>query len=177
MNSKVLSYWKDDVKMTSKVQPVAGYWAPYRENLWTRVCYFWRAEKERNREPRRTGKNFIEDITRWREDMNFIFEWQNNILRTSVASFCVFDDFLKISEVFPKLFRSVFLRFWWFSEDFRPPSEDFRSFSKIIPNTRRKFPNIFREFPKISEDIRRFQKIAEDFRGRPEDVSMIHQGI
>ena len=29
---------------------------------------------------------FIEDITRWREDMNFIFEWQNNILRTSAAS-------------------------------------------------------------------------------------------
>ena len=24
--------------------------------------------------------NYIEDITRWREDMNFIFEWQNNIL-------------------------------------------------------------------------------------------------
>ena len=24
-------------------------------------------------------KIFIEDITRWREDMNFIFEWQNNI--------------------------------------------------------------------------------------------------
>ena len=22
---------------------------------------------------------YIEDITRWREDMNFIFEWQNNI--------------------------------------------------------------------------------------------------
>ena len=31
---------------------------------------------------------FIEDITRWHEDMNFIFEWQNknNILRTSAAS-------------------------------------------------------------------------------------------
>ena len=28
----------------------------------------------------------IEDITRWREDMNFIFEWQNNILRISAAS-------------------------------------------------------------------------------------------
>ena len=28
----------------------------------------------------------IEDITRWRKDMNFIFEWQNNILRTSAAS-------------------------------------------------------------------------------------------
>ena len=31
-------------------------------------------------------RNDIEDITRWREDMNFIFEWQNNILRTSAAS-------------------------------------------------------------------------------------------
>ena len=29
---------------------------------------------------------YIEDITQWREDMNFIFEWQNNILRTSTAS-------------------------------------------------------------------------------------------
>ena len=29
---------------------------------------------------------YIEDITRWREDINFIFEWQNNILRTSSAS-------------------------------------------------------------------------------------------
>ena len=28
----------------------------------------------------------IEDITRWREDMNFIFERPNNILRTSAAS-------------------------------------------------------------------------------------------
>ena len=29
----------------------------------------------------------FEDITWWREDMNFIFffEWQNNILRTSAA--------------------------------------------------------------------------------------------
>ena len=31
-------------------------------------------------------ERYIEDITRWREDMNFIFEWQNNILRTSAAS-------------------------------------------------------------------------------------------
>ena len=28
----------------------------------------------------------IEDITRWREEMNFILEWQNNILRMSAAS-------------------------------------------------------------------------------------------
>ena len=31
-------------------------------------------------------KIYREDITRWGEDMNFIFEWQNNILRTSAAS-------------------------------------------------------------------------------------------
>ena len=29
---------------------------------------------------------YIEDITRWREDMDFIFEGQNNILRTSAGS-------------------------------------------------------------------------------------------
>ena len=29
---------------------------------------------------------YIEVITRWRQDMNFIFEWQNNILRISAAS-------------------------------------------------------------------------------------------
>ena len=68
-------------------------------------------------------------------------------------------------------------RFRWFSEDFRPLSEDFRRFSKIFLKARRTFPNIFREFPKIPEDVRRLPKIAEDFRGRPEDVSMIHQRI
>ena len=34
----------------------------------------------------RSIRIYIEDITRWREDKNFIFEWQNNILRTSAAS-------------------------------------------------------------------------------------------
>ena len=30
--------------------------------------------------------HYIEDITWWCEDMNFIFEWQNNILQMSTAS-------------------------------------------------------------------------------------------
>ena len=29
---------------------------------------------------------YIEDVTRWCKDMNFIFEQQNNILRTSPVS-------------------------------------------------------------------------------------------
>ena len=50
------------------------------------------------------------------------------------------------------------------------------------------FPKISEDFPKLfgrpdkrsrtfSENLRRCPKIAEDFRGRPEDVSMIHQQI
>ena len=52
----------------------------------------------------------------------------------------VFDNFPKISEDFPKLFR--------------------------IPDERSRT---------LSENFRKFPKIAEDFRGRPEDVAMIHQ--
>ena len=36
------------------------------------------------------------------------------------------------------------------------------------------FPKTTDHFPKIPENVRRCPKIAEDFRGRPEDVSMIH---
>ena len=57
------------------------------------------------------------------------------------------------------------------------------------------FPKIFDHFPKISEDSPKFvrrshercrtfsetfrslPKIGEDFRGRPEDISIIHQRI
>ena len=33
---------------------------------------------------------YIEGITRWSEDMKFIFEWQNNILRTSAMFFSLY---------------------------------------------------------------------------------------
>ena len=33
--------------MTSKAQPAADYWTDDRENLGTRLCYFWWAEKQR----------------------------------------------------------------------------------------------------------------------------------
>ena len=49
MTSKVqpaADYWTNDVKMTSKVQPAAHYWTVDRENLGTRLCYFWWAEKQ-----------------------------------------------------------------------------------------------------------------------------------
>ena len=52
----------------------------------------------------------------------------------------VFEDFLKISEDFPKMFRR--------------PDERSRTFN---------------------DNFRKFPKISEDFLGRPDDVSMIHQ--
>ena len=74
------------------------------------------------------------NITRRLEDMNFIFEWQNNILRTSGGVLMIF-----------RRFPTTFLRF-----------------SKIVPKARRTFPNTFREFPKMSEDFPRLPKTFEE---------------
>ena len=68
----------------------------------------------------------------------------------------VFDDFPKISDHLPKISED-------FSKLFRTPDGRYGTFSE--------------SFPKISEDVRRFLKIPEDFRGRSEDVLMIHQQI
>ena len=61
----------------------------------------------------------------------------------------VFDDFPKISDHFLEISED-------FRKLFRSPDERSRTFS---------------------ENFRRLPKIAEDFRGRPEDVSMILQRI
>ena len=44
---RIENYWTNDVKMTSKVQPAADYSTIGRENLGTRLCYIWWAEKLR----------------------------------------------------------------------------------------------------------------------------------
>ena len=88
----------------------------------------------------------IEDITRWRADINVMFEWQEQFFtseRSERVRYCschenkkfvssskhvmfflfykhgVFDDFPKISENFPKLFRRADERSRTFSENFR----------------------------------------------------------
>ena len=60
---------------------------------------------------------------------------------------------------------------------FRRFPNTFRRYPKISQNCSEYQTNVPEHFPKISEDVRRFPKIAEDFRGRSEDVSMIHQRI
>ena len=54
-------------------------------------------------------------------------------------------------------------------DDFPMISDHFPKIFQSCPEGQT-FLNIFREFPN-------FPKIAEDFRGKPEDVSMIHQRI
>ena len=67
----------------------------------------------------------------------------------------VFDDFPKISDHFPMISEN-------FPKLFQRPVERSRTFPTISDN--------FLICVKLS-------KIAEDFRGRPEDVSMIYQRI
>ena len=64
----------------------------------------------------------------------------------------VFDDFPKISDHFPKIFED-------------------------LPNCSEGQANVPEHFPRISENLRRYPKIAEGFRGRLEVVPMIHQPI
>ena len=59
--------------------------------------------------------------------------------------------------------------------------DDFPKISDHLAKISEDFPKLFRRPDErsrtFSENFRRCPKIAEDFRGRPEDVSMIHQRI
>ena len=50
-SEKLLNQWRQNLRhiesMTSKVQPAADYWTVDRDNLGTRLCYIWWAEKQR----------------------------------------------------------------------------------------------------------------------------------
>jgi len=60
--------------------------------------------------------------------------------------------------------------------DFRRFPNAFRRFPKVL-NLSEGHTNVAEHFSKISENFRRLPMIAEDFRGRPEDVSIIHPRI
>ena len=111
----------------------------------------------------------IEDITRWREDMNFMFEWQEQYLtseRSERVKYCschenikfisssqrvmffllykhtddgVFYDFPKISDHFPKISED-------FPKLFRRPDERSR---RLLSEDFRRLPKTFEEDPKM----------------------------
>ena len=121
---------------------------------------------------------YIEDITRGREDMNFIFEWQNNIYeRAQGVSKILFFCHEKIKFISSSR-RVKFFLLYRHADD--GVFDDFPKISDHLPkiqNCSEGRANAPEHFPRMSENVRRFPKIAEDFRGRPEDVSMIHQRI
>ena len=123
----------------------------------------------------------IEDITRWREDMNFMFEWHeqrccscHENIRFISSSYRVISTFsfyyinllmaafLTIFQRFPTTFRRFSKTF---SKLFRRPDERFRTFSEN-----------FRKFPKMSEDSRRLlRKTRRCFDDTPTNLSTIKE--
>ena len=116
--------------------------------------------------------------------MNFMFEWQEQYLtseRSKRVRYCswfisyhiisihIFELTCNCSFYYINILMTAFLMIFG-----RFPTT-FRRFSKIFQNCSEGQTNVPEHFPRISENFRRCQKIAEDFRGRPEDVSMIHQ--
>ena len=133
--------------------------------LLLRFCFDWEDV---------SNTRYIENITRWREDMNFIFEWQNNIFCHEKIKFIsssrrvmffllyrhaddsVFDDFPKISDHLPKI------------------SEDFPKLSRRPDERSRTVSDNFRKFPKMSEDCRRLsKKTRRCFDDTPTNLSTI----
>ena len=80
------NYWTIDVKMTSKVQPAADYWTVDRENLGTRLCYIWWAEKQRAK----WQNSFKNEEIFWMNNKTIIIEFcrSQRVLSTSTFSLC-----------------------------------------------------------------------------------------
>ena len=64
---------------------------------------------------------------------------------------------------------------------YRHTDDDFPKISDHLLKISEDFPKLFRRPDErsqtFSENFRRLAKIAEDSRGRPEDVSILHQRI
>ena len=92
--------------------------------------------------------------------MNFMLEWQEQYLtseRSEQVRYCsVMTAFLMVFRRFPTTFQR---------------------FPKIFQNCSEDQTNVPEHFPKFSEIFGRLPRVAEHFRGRPEDVLMIHQRI
>ena len=60
---------------------------------------------------------------------------------------------------------------------FRRSPTTFRRFLKILQNLSEGHTHVAEHFPIVSEDFQRLPKVVEEFRGRADDVSIIHQRI
>ena len=111
--------------------------------------------------------------------MNFMFKWQEQYLtseRSKQVKYCSCHENIKFISSSQRI---MFFLFYKHTDD--GVFDDFPKISDHFPNISQNISegqtNIPEHFPRISNNFRRCPKIAEDFRGRPKDVSMIHQRI
>ena len=106
---------------------------------------------------------YIKNITRWWEDMNFMFEQYKHL------QYCSRLEDIKI-------------------HIFEPTCNVLLLYKHTDDGAFDKFPKISNHFPKLLrrpdeyswtffENFQRFPKIAKDWRGRPEEVLIIHQPV
>ena len=114
--------------------------------------------------------------------MNFMFEWQEQYLTSEGSErvrYCSCHENIKFIS---SRHRVIFFLLYKYTDDgvfddFPKISDDLPKISEDFSNCPEDQTNVPEQFPKISENFRRCPKIAEHFRGRLEDVSMIHQRI
>ena len=111
--------------------------------------------------------------------MNFMFEWQEQYLtseRSEGVKYCSCHENIKFISSSQRLMFFLLYKHTddGVFDDFPKISDHFRKISEDFPKLFRRSHERSQTF---SENFRKFPKIAEDFRGRPEDVSMIHQRI
>ena len=87
---------------------------------------------------------YIEDVTWWQEDMNFMFEWKERKIP-------IFELMCNVPLLHKHTDDGFLMIFWRFLTTFR-------RFSKIVPKARWTFPNIFRSCLKISKDCLRLSR-------------------
>ena len=148
--------------------------------IFTSCAVFWRAR--RARQNTNNEYKYIEDITRWREDMNFYVRVARTISHgwaqpTSEILFLPREYKIHIFELTCNVPFIIDILMTAFLTIFRRFPTTFRRFPKILQNLSEVHTNVTEHFPKISVDCWRVPKIAGDFRGRPEDVSILHQRI
>ena len=123
--------------------------------------------------------SFIEDITWWREDMNFMFEGQEQYLTSERRERVGYCSCHKNIKFISSSWRVMFFLLYKHTadgvfDDFLKSSKDFPKLSRRPDKPSRTFSENFRKFLKMSEDCRRLsRKTQRCFDDTPTNLSTI----
>ena len=109
----------------------------------------------------------IEDITRWREDMNFMFEWQEQHLTSERSERVRYWSCHENTKFISSSQRVMFFLLYKYTDngvfdDFPKISEDFSKLSRRTDERSQTLSENFRKLPKMSEDFRRLPKTFKE---------------